>query len=182
MLHRWSAATATPAPALGTNGIRFGVPRTNILKYNSLCREINDLAFDACTADDTYTWVSTMTEEAKHKVAAMRKARGVAQQEGEEGLQDGVHQQQHEEQQQQHEAQQQKQEATGPPGSSALRNPSRIKPKGRPSKKEKRRKPLVELREEANKKRRKNTAEPKKKKEVVMRPNKCHIVEMKVTQ
>jgi hypothetical protein len=63
-----------------------------------------------------------------------------------------------------------------------LRNLARIQPKGRPSDKEKRRNPLVELREEANKKRRKNTAEPKKKKEVVMRPNKCHIVEMKVTQ
>jgi hypothetical protein len=61
MLHRWSAAAAMPAPALGTNDIRFGVPGTNILKYNSLCREMNDLASDACTADDTYTLVSTMT-------------------------------------------------------------------------------------------------------------------------
>jgi hypothetical protein len=56
-----------------------------------------------------------------------------------------------------------------PLGSSALRNPARIKPKGRPSEKEKRRKPLVELREKANKKRRKNAPEPKKKKEVVVK-------------
>jgi hypothetical protein len=60
-----------------------------------------------------------------------------------------------------------------------LRNPAQIKPKGHPSKKEKRRKPLVELREEANKKRRKNIAKLKKKKEVVpktrerARPKKC---------
>jgi hypothetical protein len=64
-----------------------------------------------------------------------------------------------------------------------LRNPARIKPKGHLSKKEKRRKPLVELREEANKRRRKNIVEPKKKKEVLpktkraARPKKCPYCE-----
>jgi hypothetical protein len=72
------------------------------------------LHLDACIADDTYTLVSTMIEQAKQKVVVMRKAQGVAQQEGEEGPQDGAtatqpqqhatHQQQHEGHQQQHEA------------------------------------------------------------------------------
>jgi hypothetical protein len=65
MLHRCSNVAATPAPAPGTNIIRFGVPRTNTLKYNSFCRKMNDLASDTCIADDTYTLVSTMIEEAK---------------------------------------------------------------------------------------------------------------------
>jgi hypothetical protein len=41
--------------------------------------------------------------------------------------------------------QQQQPEAPDDPDSSMLRNPARIKPKGRPSEKEKRRKPLIEL-------------------------------------
>jgi hypothetical protein len=44
MLHRWSAAATTPVPDPGANEIRFGVPGTNMLKYNSLCRKMNDLA------------------------------------------------------------------------------------------------------------------------------------------
>ena len=42
-----------------------------------------------------------------------------------------------------------------------LRNPARVKPKGRPKLKEQRRKPLTELREEANVKKRKKAAAPK---------------------
>jgi hypothetical protein len=42
-----------------------------------------------------------------------------------------------------------------------LWNPPRAKPKGHPKEKEKRHKPLVELREEAKKKRQKKAAEPK---------------------
>jgi hypothetical protein len=47
-----------------------------------------------------------------------------------------------------------------------LRNPPRANPKGRPKEKEKRHKPLVELREEAKKKRQKKAAEPKQQKPV----------------
>jgi hypothetical protein len=79
MLDRWSSETTTPAPTLGTNGIRFGVPSTNTLKYNSLCRKMNDLASNACVADDTYALVSTVIDEANQKVATMRKSQGVAQ-------------------------------------------------------------------------------------------------------
>src|SRR4051812_35566161 len=42
-----------------------------------------------------------------------------------------------------------------------VKNPPRTKPKGRPKFNEPRRKPLVELRDDANKKRRKKESEPK---------------------
>jgi hypothetical protein len=51
-----------------------------------------------------------------------------------------------------------------------LCNLARIKPKVRPSEKEKRRKPLIELRDEANKKRKKKAAKLKKKREVATKP------------
>jgi hypothetical protein len=62
MLHHWSNAIAMPTPAPRTNDIRFGVPGTNTLKYNSLYRKMNDLASDAFIADDTYTLASMMIE------------------------------------------------------------------------------------------------------------------------
>ncbi|KAM0866695.1 hypothetical protein ACQ4PT_042476 [Festuca glaucescens] len=62
----------------------------------------------------------------------------------------------------QHEAQQPNNEAHG---NGNLRNPPRNKPKGCPKETEKRHKPLVELRDEANKKRQKKASEPKSKKE-----------------
>jgi hypothetical protein len=65
ILHRWSAAATTPVPDPGANRIRFGVPGTNTLKYNLLCRKMNDLASEACTGDETYKVVSAMIEEAK---------------------------------------------------------------------------------------------------------------------
>jgi hypothetical protein len=52
-------------PDPGANEIRFGVPGTNMLKYNSLCRKMNDLASEACTGDETYKVVLGMIEEAK---------------------------------------------------------------------------------------------------------------------
>jgi hypothetical protein len=36
-----------------------------MLKYNSLCRKMNDLASEACTGDETYKVVLGMIEEAK---------------------------------------------------------------------------------------------------------------------
>jgi hypothetical protein len=63
------------------------------------------------------------------------------------------------------------------PPSSSLKNPPRTKPKGHPKEKEKRWKPLIELREEANEKRRKqmmdqrNQRSRNKKREA--RPKKC---------
>jgi hypothetical protein len=47
LIKRWSATATTPAPDPGANSFRFGVPPTNTLKYNTLCRKMNDLASDA---------------------------------------------------------------------------------------------------------------------------------------
>jgi hypothetical protein len=66
--------------------------------------------------------------------------------------------------------QQQQPEAPDDPDNSMLRIPARIKPKGHPSEKEKRRKPLIELRDEAKKKRMMKAAEPKKKRRLLQSP------------
>lgn len=165
MLRRWSAAATMPAPDPGTNTIRFGIPGTNTLKYNALCRKMNELASDACFTDETYVAVSKMIDDAKRLVANMRntqhatREQEVEQQGGgpeillqEQSIppQHGVNNQRQEE------------ERNDAP-SSTLKNPARVKPKGRPTEKSKRNKPLVELRDEANAKRRKKAQETKKK-------------------
>ncbi|KAK1695366.1 hypothetical protein QYE76_012063 [Lolium multiflorum] len=172
MLHRWSMAATTPVPDPGSTGGKFGVPVNNTLKYNSLCRKLNSLAADSCIADDTYAIVLDMVDEAKKVVAAMHRARVAGQQgQGEEQgdatdpRSSNVH---HEQQQHGSNLNQQQQEqpvAHETPSISNLRNPTRLKPKGRPKEKEQRRKPLVELRDEANKKRKKRAEEPKVMKE-----------------
>jgi hypothetical protein len=87
LLHRWSATATTPAPDPGTNSIRFGVPGTNTLKYNALCRKMNDLASDACFTDATYTIVSKMVDEASKMVATMRRdSHGLQQEESVENV------------------------------------------------------------------------------------------------
>ena len=72
MLHRWSASAAIANTEPGTHSIRFAVPPTNTLKYNSLCRKMNDLASDACFGDETYEIVSSMVDEAAKRVVAAR--------------------------------------------------------------------------------------------------------------
>ena len=86
MLWRWSCAATTPAPQPGTSSIRFGIPPTNTLKYNALCRKMNDLASDACFAYNTYEVVSNMVEQATKVVPTMRRARYDVQQEGVENV------------------------------------------------------------------------------------------------
>ena len=175
MLHRWSAASTTPAPDPGTNSSRFGVPPTNTLKYNALCRKMNDLASDACFADDTYEVVSSMIGEAAKIVATMKRARNEATQdvegsEAEEGDQDQNNGPQ------QQGVEQDDGDQNVAPDSSNLRNPARVKPKGRPKLKEQRRKPLVELRDEAAAKRRKKAKEPKTEpKNVSKKPRKKRV-------
>jgi hypothetical protein len=161
MLPRWSAAATTPAPDPGTSGVRFGVPATNTLKYNSLCRKMNDLASDACISDDTYAMVSDMIAEAKKVVATMNRARIGKQQVDTENVDTPIQNQEQPDVAPQAFCDMQ----TRTTDINSLRNPARVKPKGRPSEKEKRKKPLIELRDEANKKRRKKAEEPKKKKE-----------------
>ena len=163
LLHRWSAAATTTPPDPGANTIRFGVPTTNTLKYNALCRKMNNLASDACYAEDTYAIVSSMVDEASKIVTNMRRARNGMQQQ-----QEDIQPEQHEAGHQGNEAQQ-KAAVDEAQGSGNLRNPPRNKPKGRPKETEKRHKPLIELREEANKKRQKKASEPKTKKEPAMK-------------
>jgi hypothetical protein len=161
LIKRWSAAATTPAPDPGSNSFRFGVPPTNTLKYNALCRKMIDLASDACYDDETYKTVSTMVDETSKLVAAMRRARHNEQQgEGDNAAQQdngqnsGIASNTHNENNQPAE-----QDAAP---SSELKNPERRKNKGRPKEKSKRRKPLTKLREEAAKKRRNKRCEPKK--------------------
>ncbi|KAK1680090.1 hypothetical protein QYE76_040938 [Lolium multiflorum] len=135
-------------------------------------KKLNSLAADSCIADDTYAIVLDMVDEAKKVVAAMHRARVAGQQgQGEEHgdatdpRSSNVH---HEQQQHGSNLNQQQQEqpvAHETPSNSNLRNPTRVKPKGHPKEKEQRRKPLVELRDEANKKRKKRAEEPKVMKE-----------------
>jgi hypothetical protein len=74
LLQRWAATATTPTPDPGANNMRFGVPPTNRLCYNSLCRKMNDLASEACYNDETYVVVSEMVDEARKLIAAMRRA------------------------------------------------------------------------------------------------------------
>nr|XP_051219333.1 uncharacterized protein LOC127336545 [Lolium perenne] len=126
-------------------------------------RKMNNLASDACYAEDTYAIVSSMVDEASKIVTNMRRARNGMQQQ-----QEGMQPEQHEAGHQGNEAQQ-KAAVDEAQGSGNLRNPPRNKPKGRPKETEKRHKPLIELREEANKKRQKKASEPKTKKEPAMK-------------
>jgi hypothetical protein len=75
MLKWWSVEATTPAPDPGSNTARFGVPASNTLKYNALCKKMCHLASDACFADDTYAIVSNMVDEASRIVATMRRTR-----------------------------------------------------------------------------------------------------------
>ncbi|KAM0879653.1 hypothetical protein ACQ4PT_034093 [Festuca glaucescens] len=126
-------------------------------------RKMNNLALDACYAEDTYAVVSSMVDEASKVVANMRRARNGLQQQPDQ-VEEDIPPEQHEAQQTNNEAQHQ---AAGDEahGSSKLRNPPRNKAKGRPKETEKIHKPLVELRDEADKKRQKKASEPKSKKE-----------------
>ncbi|KAK1667546.1 hypothetical protein QYE76_055705 [Lolium multiflorum] len=114
-------------------------------------RKMNNLASDACYAEDTYAIVSSMVDEASKIVNNMRRARN------------GMQQQQEDMQPEQHEAGHKGNEAAvdEAQGSGNLRNPPRNKPKGHPKETEKRHKPLIELREEANKKDRRRRVNPR---------------------
>ena len=182
MLQRWSAAATTPSPEPGTNTIRFGVPPTSTLKYNSLCRKMNALASDAYFADATYEVVSEMVAEAAKRVATMTRALTEA---AKQTLEDPrtnnaatneaegkAHQWTQTDQTQ---CDQGVENKNNVPGGSNLRNPARVKPAGRPTLKEQRRKPLIELRQEATAKRSKKANEPKTDKKVPKEPRKKRV-------
>ncbi|KAE8807523.1 Protein FAR1-RELATED SEQUENCE 3 [Hordeum vulgare] len=142
MLERWSKRTTdvAPDPGDGHSDMHFGVPTTNRLKFNSLCRKFGKLASDACFSDEAYNFVSGLINQGIVGVAAMKaRARDGVPPAGEA---------------QGHEADQQVHASTGPvtgqqePTPVGLRNPPKSAKKGRPKEKEKRRKPLIEIRED----------------------------------
>ncbi|KAM0890642.1 hypothetical protein ACQ4PT_026898 [Festuca glaucescens] len=136
LLERWSQAASkgAPVPDANTRPHMFGIPGTNTLRYNRLCRKMNRLASDACFSDETYELVSAAVDSVSAVVDAKRRG-GDTQQEGEPDV-----------------VQVQAQQQTAQGG---LRNPPRQQPKGRPKESEKRKKPLLEQREDAAKKKKK---------------------------
>src|ERR1041385_4002273 len=109
--------------------MHFGVPTTNTLKFNSLCRKFGGLASDACFSDEAYEFVSCLIDQGKVGVTAMkRRARdGVAASEGVQGQ--GTNEQV------QAAGAREEQQGLVPEG---LRNPPKSAKKGRPKEKEKR--------------------------------------------
>jgi hypothetical protein len=161
LIKRWSAVATTPAPDPRANSFRFGVPPTNTLKYNALCRKMNDLASDACYDDETYKTVSTMVDEASKLVAAMRRAQHNEQQgEGDNAAQQDNGQNSGIASNTNNENNPPAEQDAAP--SSELKNLEQRKNKGRPTEKSKRRKPLTKLQEEAANKRGEKRCEPKK--------------------
>ncbi|KAM0822041.1 hypothetical protein ACQ4PT_071764 [Festuca glaucescens] len=75
MLERWSDAATKGAPVPGANSRPhiFGIPGTNTLRYNRLCRKMNRLASDACFSDETYEWVSAAIDSVSIVVDAKRR-------------------------------------------------------------------------------------------------------------
>ncbi|KAK1615337.1 hypothetical protein QYE76_020854 [Lolium multiflorum] len=84
LLERWSQAASkgAPVPDANTRPHMFGIPRTNTLRYNRLCRKMNRLASDACFSDETYELVSAAIDSVSAVVDAKRRG-GDTQQEGE---------------------------------------------------------------------------------------------------
>lgn len=138
LLDRWSEAATT---SLGGTGqpLDFGLPTTNTLRYNALCRKLTWIASDACFSDHTYKLLSDAVDQIAPVIAAAR--RDARQQE-----------------QQEAEAEQQPEEQHAPATTMDVpvdedepvtyQNPPRVKPKGRPTVLSKRKKPLLEQREE----------------------------------
>lgn len=155
MMERWAetATRDTPVPNANNRPRLFGNPGTNTLKYNRLCRKMNRLASDACFSDETYEFVSSTIDSAQAVVAAKRRGANLG--EGED-------------QKQPDEVPGVQQEAVPPTGhkqpmdQGGLKNPVRQKKKGRPTEAEKRKKPLIEQREDAAKKNAKKEGETNK--------------------
>ncbi|XP_048567040.1 protein FAR1-RELATED SEQUENCE 9-like [Triticum urartu] len=139
MLERWSEV-ATTAMSSGGCLLDFGHPATNTLKYNALCRKYTWLASQACSNDLAYKIMNDAAHQLEPLVAAAKQ--GALQEQQEANQQQATHQQQ------------QTPEPTTAPqpdGDAMLQNPARVPKKGRPTEKSKRRKTLLEQREDAHK-------------------------------
>ena len=172
LLERWSdaATKGAPVPDAYNHPGNFGIPGSKTLRYNRLCRKMNNLASMACFSDETYELVSAAVDSLSAEVDA--KKRRVQQDEpapegqGAEVPLQAQHQQPPVTQNQQ------------PPAQGGLKNPPRQPKKGRPTEAEKRKKTLVEQRQDAAKKKRKGkldeeTSEPPNKKKKATKKTRC---------
>jgi hypothetical protein len=149
LLKRWSA-TATidaPVPDAYNRTTNFGIPGTNTWRYNRLCQKINQLASNACFSAETYELVSAAVDRLNADVDAKR--RGV---QGEEPAQEG--------RASEVPLQMPHQQATGVQNeekytNDGFKNPQRQPNKGHLKESEKRKKTLLEQREDAAKKNKK---------------------------
>jgi hypothetical protein len=150
MLERWSEAATTNMDTSG-RFLEFGLPETNTLKYNSLCRDMNALAAEACSVDPTYNLLTDVMKQLWPIVASMKK---------EQMSREDVVQQQQPPQAGASNA------VTGanPQSSAPLQNPARVPKQGRPTERAKRKKTLLEQREEEHKKKLQKEAKKESKK------------------
>jgi len=72
MLERWSEEATTNMHTSGAF-LDFGLPKTNTLKYNSLCRSMTTLAAEACTIDPAYKLLAKVIQQLRPIVASMKK-------------------------------------------------------------------------------------------------------------
>ena len=72
MLERWSEAATTNMDTSG-RFLEFGLPKTNTLKYNSLCRDMNALAAEASSVDPAYSLLTDVMKQLWPIVASMKK-------------------------------------------------------------------------------------------------------------
>ncbi|KAE8814021.1 Protein FAR1-RELATED SEQUENCE 5 [Hordeum vulgare] len=138
LLERWSEAATT---SMGRTGrlLDFGHPSTNTLKYNSLCRRLTWLASNACCNDDAYRILDDAIKALEPAIAAAKRGAMHVQQAA-----------------QQSEPPTAAAAATVPlngdmrqyQSSDMLQNPARVPKKGRQTDREKRKKTLVEQRDD----------------------------------
>ena len=72
MLERWSKA-ATISLVGRRAPIDFGLPSTNTLRYNALCRKLTWLASNTCFSDETYKLLSDAADKIEPVIAAARR-------------------------------------------------------------------------------------------------------------
>jgi hypothetical protein len=73
LLQRWSKEVTTEVPErLSGPEPTFGVPTTNKLRYNALCRKMTSLAVEACLGPEKYTIVSAGIDKLFETIWAAR--------------------------------------------------------------------------------------------------------------
>ena len=178
LLHRWSEAATTTMPA-GGQLLDFGLASTNTLKYNSLCRKYTWLASQACSNDVACKILDAAAKQLAPVIAAAKRG-ALTEKNAMHQQQAPQHQSQHPEQQTQQQQAQHIESENVPQqmGDNMLQNPKCVPKKGRPTEKSKRRKTLLEQREDENKKKtkkedKKKEPKPKGKQAPKKKPNIC---------